>query len=570
MRINAMNRTLLFIIAIALLACGCTRRQPSDPRLQRLTLSVDTGPQAVIDSLVAIDPATLGEFDRHYYNFLTVKARDKAYIVHTSDSLILDVINHFGHSPKMAEALYYAGRVYSDLGDYPTALRYFQDALEQLPEDTPQTDLRNRVLSQTGRLLARLQLYSRALPFAEEALTLSINAKDTVNIFYGNILVGNILVGNRHFDAATKHYRTSLELARITNSPDTIEALSELAIIEYHRQNYSTTYQQLRSLYDKADINELNYILYHLALSCIHTNRPDSALYFAKQMLLNGSSNNIRGAYYIMTDPMVRSLLPNDSVDYYIDKYTDITEQHYADHDNKASIIQATMLDYAIHERKQIQAERKKGFITSLLYLVLTLLLAALLIASYFRYRYIKSKNDLLDVNTRLNILTQSLSANNTTSKIRTFETRDTEDEETKVFKHYMEEYLKSLDQLSKKTYLVPLNILESDVYAQLQYKIAHDEIIKDNDIIWEQLHATIRKASPDFDKKIHILSGGQLNTEELHTILLIKTGIRPSIQCRLFGRHLSTITNRRTSIGKKLIGKKCNPSTVDALIQNL
>ena len=256
-----MNRTLLFIIAIALLACGCTRRQPSDPRLQRLTLSVDTGPQAVIDSLVAIDPATLGEFDRHYYNFLTVKARDKAYIVHTSDSLILDVINHFGHSPKMAEALYYAGRVYSDLGDYPTALRYFHDALEQLPEDTPQTDLRNRVLSQTGRLLARLQLYSRALPFAEEALTLSINAKDTVNIFYGNILVGNILVGNRHFDAATKHYRTSLELARITNSPDTIEALSELAIIEYHRQNYSTTYQQLRSIYDKADINELNYIL---------------------------------------------------------------------------------------------------------------------------------------------------------------------------------------------------------------------------------------------------------------------------------------------------------------------
>ena len=70
-----MNRTLLLIITtIAIIACGCTRQQPSDPRLQRLTLSVDTGPQAAIDSLAAIDLATLGDFDRHYYNFLTVKA----------------------------------------------------------------------------------------------------------------------------------------------------------------------------------------------------------------------------------------------------------------------------------------------------------------------------------------------------------------------------------------------------------------------------------------------------------------------------------------------------------------
>ncbi|WP_305036649.1 tetratricopeptide repeat protein, partial [Paramuribaculum intestinale] len=159
MRINAMNRTLLLIITtIAIIACGCTRQQPSDPRLQRLTLSVDTGPQAAIDSLAAIDPATLGDYDRHYYNFLTVKARDKAYIVHTSDSLILDVINHFGRSPKMAEALYYAGRVYSDLGDYPTALRYFHDALDRISDDPEDNNiLRASIASQTARLMLNLR-----------------------------------------------------------------------------------------------------------------------------------------------------------------------------------------------------------------------------------------------------------------------------------------------------------------------------------------------------------------------------------------------------------------------------
>ena len=62
-----------------------------------------------------------------------MKIADKNYVTHTSDSLILRVIDHeesHKGDGRYAEALYYGGRVYSDLGDYPTSLKYFQQSLE--------------------------------------------------------------------------------------------------------------------------------------------------------------------------------------------------------------------------------------------------------------------------------------------------------------------------------------------------------------------------------------------------------------------------------------------------------
>ena len=63
-------------------------------------------------------------------------AADKAYMRHTSDTLIRQVVAYYedGADPwLLPEAYYYAGRVYSDLGDAPQALDYFERAAEALP-----------------------------------------------------------------------------------------------------------------------------------------------------------------------------------------------------------------------------------------------------------------------------------------------------------------------------------------------------------------------------------------------------------------------------------------------------
>ena len=124
-------------ILFALIFVCCGHNDP-DSRLSNISLLCEQSPKEALDSLNAISKVSLSEKDRHFYDFLSIKVKDKAFITHTSDSLILKVINYEsnhqgnGHYP---EALYYGGRVYSDLGDYPTSLKYFQDALSVTPAE---------------------------------------------------------------------------------------------------------------------------------------------------------------------------------------------------------------------------------------------------------------------------------------------------------------------------------------------------------------------------------------------------------------------------------------------------
>ena len=154
-----------FLLLCVLLVC-CTPSR--DSRLTDIAAIVSDQPSEALDRLNRICPDSLSTSDRHYLDFLTIKAKDKAYIRHTSDSLIVDVINYVsshkdeGYYP---EALYYAGRVYSDLGDSHTALRYYQDALDLMPADTKDTDLKTRIMSNTGRLLNILRMPDEAIPY---------------------------------------------------------------------------------------------------------------------------------------------------------------------------------------------------------------------------------------------------------------------------------------------------------------------------------------------------------------------------------------------------------------------
>lgn len=119
---------LFSIVMLMLSVCGgCSHRK--NERLARISDTISDNPALAIRSLDSIRPETLTDADRHFYDFLWIKANDKAYVKHRSDSLILDVIDYYSSrksDPCYPEALYYGGRVNSDLGDYPTA--FFSDA----------------------------------------------------------------------------------------------------------------------------------------------------------------------------------------------------------------------------------------------------------------------------------------------------------------------------------------------------------------------------------------------------------------------------------------------------------
>ncbi len=140
---------MMFLCLIALCSCGGGGKL--DAEFRRIDSMCDTEPEQAIHALDSIDYKSLSEKARHRFDLLKIKSRDKAFIAHQSDSLVLDVIDYYdkhrseGHYP---EALYYGGRVYSDIGDLPTALEFFQKSLDEIPDGQDYLKFRSNVLNQ--------------------------------------------------------------------------------------------------------------------------------------------------------------------------------------------------------------------------------------------------------------------------------------------------------------------------------------------------------------------------------------------------------------------------------------
>lgn len=111
-----MKGLIYLLCALTVMLAGCSGR-PGDPRLLDIAGKVSDSPLEMLARLDSIDAGSLKEADRWFHAMMRIKARDKAFVMHTSDSVILRVIDYYsGHrrSGLYPEALYYGGRVYSD------------------------------------------------------------------------------------------------------------------------------------------------------------------------------------------------------------------------------------------------------------------------------------------------------------------------------------------------------------------------------------------------------------------------------------------------------------------------
>ena len=174
MRTGNYPYTLLLLLVVCMMTgCGDRAREDSFNEIEN---RISTDPKAAVlfvDSLAADSTwsAVMSKAERARFDLLRVKSADKAYVRHTSDSLIRTVLGYYEKHPgseQYPEVLYYGGRVYSDLGDSPTALRYFQQALDALPLKEENKRLRSTILVQMAYMLDRMRIYDEAIPFMKE------------------------------------------------------------------------------------------------------------------------------------------------------------------------------------------------------------------------------------------------------------------------------------------------------------------------------------------------------------------------------------------------------------------
>ena len=103
---------------------------------------VETAPDSALHYLSLLKDSIRCEPEetQMYYHLLTIKAEDKLYTRHISDSLINLIVkfyNKYGDKNKQMEAYYYQGSVYRDLHDAPSALDAFHEVISRSKELSP-------------------------------------------------------------------------------------------------------------------------------------------------------------------------------------------------------------------------------------------------------------------------------------------------------------------------------------------------------------------------------------------------------------------------------------------------
>lgn len=307
---------LIFIgISLLLLTAGCRHRL--DERLVEIDRMADVNPTEAQDSLRTIDYAGLSNADRHYYDLLSIKAADKAYVTHSSDSLILDVIDYYSShksSNLYPEALYYGGRVYRGLGDYPTALQYFQDALDKIPDDTEKLRLKGCIVSQAGGLLNQIRLYQQAIPYLEESIRIDSLTNDTFGLAYDHNLIGAIYMHKNVLDTADIHFNIALKLSQnLTQEGYTLMKVY-LAANQYRKENIDSALTLIRGLPEKSSPTDKALSLTYASRIYLQAGILDSAYMYAHELAYSKESMNRKTGFQLLLSPELSEMAPLDSL----------------------------------------------------------------------------------------------------------------------------------------------------------------------------------------------------------------------------------------------------------------
>lgn len=518
-----MNHQYLILLTLLLISCS---KPHHDIRLESIARKVSIYPHEAIASLNSINPDTLSDSDRHFYDLLSIKATDKAYLAYKSDSLILDVINFYSKRPQdiqlYSEALYYGGRVYYDIGDYPTAIQYFQNALNLLPHKIENLELQSNLLSQTGNLLNQIGLYEQAIPYLKEALRIDSIHKNVYNLTYDNQLLSAIYIHSEQYDSAYLHFQKAIKWMQLLK-----------------KKVYNNQLGNLKTIISP----QLHKFI-----------PPDSINYH----------------YLVFRDAIEQQYKQYEVVE------SSIKDTKYNYIKNKRENERTKLLNKTLNEWIRL------GML--LIFIIFMLIIAILhikiknknhLLKLYEEIDRIRKVNESVnkDNNPILNSTTDdniNLDINKTISEPSYEKINFTNTHKEQILREELRKEIMQLYEISKELPPVSKVIIESKAYNELKILIEKEKPLIDNNPLWNDLGQVVEKSSNNFKLRLQLLTGGSLKSQDLKIAILIKCGISPTQMASLLGRSKSSITYRRDELCIRIFGQKLGTKVIDHIIRIL
>ena len=513
---------LLAVVSTQLMSCRPT------PQYPEALLLADSLTQCNADSAVRLLQElapTLSQAKepvRRYHQLLTIKAQDKAFIPHTSDSLVLTLLRYYqeeGDPRLLPEACYYAGRVTRDLGDAPQALDYFHQALDALQTSDYQSrmqgqeertlKLQGKIHAQMGYLFRRQHLYDEAIKAMEEGYAIDSLNQDTLGMLLRLCEVGNLYQYKKEYDLASSCYERSKKLASsINDSAQYIKTLYQEATLMEDLGKYDSA----RIIIEKLPVLDNYNYLSIVASIYAHCKLESKALDIYKK--LTTSSNLVAKSnanLWLGNDANIRGNAIAASE--YFRTYMSLEDSLNRQKNENAVILSQSLYNYQLREKKihKLEIQEYRHNIAAWMLLASVTLLILLFYIEHTRKMKIKQQYELL----------QGLIA---ASKMDL-------------------EHKKSITAATMK------ELIEGDIYIHLKKLCEKRTPLKEEE--WLMVEKVLLSYFPDFIPKLR--GTYNYNETEWKLSLLLKMGFSWAEIASLIGRSYTAIHSSQTRLLKKL-----------------
>lgn len=507
---------LILMLSILCIPQSCHKdvRIPND--LVEANDTMDRNPKGTLQTLNRLEAEKYHDAPENIQMklaLLKVKARDKAFIVPSSDSIIKDVVAYYdkhGTTNERMEAYYYLGNTYRDLHDSPRTVECYLTAIDLA--DTTAThfdwELYHVLCTQLAGLYARQYDYAKAIGIQKRIVQMvqkhkgdSLYAIATLGMFYNNA---------DSIKQADYCYNKTLSIIKRAGMTQRDIMFIGMFLGHYIRMQDEDKIRQCLAMIRrfppaKWDVNVCSTVgSYYESIG-----QKDSALYYLTYADQRYGTDIYRRQSSLKHLYLLHHKMGNkDEALRYAQLYMLYTDSIEADRSKGQTSQAENMYRYYQNAQEQLKKEQqiRKKMTTSAWVLGILLIFASLACTYAFRKRR-EAQNK-----TREN---QDLQK----------EKDDLRIEKEAIATRYNEEWLQRTKQAVEM----------SEIVQRLKQMNDIGEPIKDEET-WNELFATIDNQYPGFREELHQCYG-KLDLKYLQFLYLLKAGFNKSSAAQLMNK---------------------------------
>lgn len=579
-----MKKGWLIVLGTMLGLAGCQQHTdyPSQLLLADSLASADPTTAITLLSSMEEDMLHAPKATQMLHRLLCIKAADKAYIPHTTDSLILPVVQYYeqGGDPNyLGEAYYYAGRVYRDLNDAPLALAYFQKGLDATQQNKSQW-VSSVLYAQMGEIYYYQSLYPEALAMYGEAHRLDALSNDTLGIILDLRDLSFTHRTMQQPDSAL-HYLHQAELLAQQYGDEEMQGLiaSQLAGLYNQMGNQEEAHRFIDQAMQQVGETD-KYSTYDVYANILmNENRYDEAKTYYLEMMQADAAPVRQDAYNGLATIAAHKHQSDDYL-YYYELYKACSDSiHRADATESVSRMNA-MYNYQLREKENVrlqkQLERHQQLLQRIAFVVSVILLLLIIYYQYSRrkrMRHRHNKERLQELQAEKYRQSEAFIQANKEEIIHLQQQLEEANQENHELVERLE---RQKEQLENANLVAEIKrgekkqadsvIKDSPIMKRLQQMVSQGNHVREKEV--KEIEKLLDAVYPDFRQ--HLSQLGNMNPLEYQVCLLLKMELPPSSIATLVLRDKSTVSLIRRRLLKKVTGRDGAPTDWDSIILSL